>query len=54
MTQLALFKRKKAPPSLEFPVHCMIADLLTWAIQPGWFWCHYPRARSGPRPRQAA
>ena len=49
MTQLSMFKRKKAPPSLEFPVHCMIADLLLWAIQPGWLWMHYPSGEKRPK-----
>jgi hypothetical protein len=43
--QLSLFAGKrqrgtKLPPAKEFPVHCMIADLLRLSLMPGWIWFH--------------
>lgn len=32
----------RRPPALEFAVHCMIADTLRLALQPGWVWWHTP------------
>jgi hypothetical protein len=41
--QLHLFTKRKArklPPAKEFPVHCMVADLLRLSLAPGWVWFH--------------
>jgi hypothetical protein len=41
--QLHLFTKRKArklPPAKEFPVHCMVADLLRLSLSPGWLWFH--------------
>ena len=43
--QLDLLKSRrqrgsKVPPAKEFPVHCMVADLLRLSIAPGWLWFH--------------
>jgi hypothetical protein len=45
MKQLDIFKSKrqrgvKAPPPLEFPIHCMVADSLR--LQCDWIWFHCP------------
>ena len=43
-TQLALFpgKTKKAPPVLEFPKACVIADACRKFLVAGWKWTHLP------------
>ena len=45
--QLHLFKGPrqrgvKAPPPLEFPLQCMVADTLRRWATPGWLWTHMP------------
>jgi len=48
MTQLDLYptRRRRAPPALEFAVHCLIADLLRVSISPGWLWWHTPNGEA--------
>ena len=45
--QLSLFKGKrqrgtKTPRSLEFALHCMVADVLRRWQSPNWRWSHFP------------
>ena len=53
MPQLSLFKGKrqrgvKAPPALEFHLHCMVADMLRRWQTPGWRWSHFPAGEFRP------
>lgn len=37
-----LRKPRKAPPALEFPVACMVADTLRRFANAHWVWSHFP------------
>jgi hypothetical protein len=42
MSQLALFRMKRAPPATEFASCCALADLIDLRIKPQWRFTHLP------------